>query len=60
MAFDSGSSRNTTDVSAFNLFTDSVFRHRFNFVLLRAASENLMKSVIDGMKDSGDLCIGGD
>ena len=57
VAFDGGSSRNMMDVSACNLFTDNVFRHRFNFVLLTAPSENIMKSVIDGRRDNGDLCV---
>lgn len=60
VAIDGGSSRNIMDVSACNLFTDNVFRHRFNFVLSTAASENLMKSVIDGRRDNVDLCIVGD
>ena len=60
VTFDGGSIRNMMDVSACKLFTDNVFRHRFNFVLLTAASEYLMKSVIDGRRDNGDLRIGGD
>jgi hypothetical protein len=45
------------DVSACNFFTDTVFIHRFNFMFLTAASENLMKSVIDGRTANGDLCM---
>ena len=60
VAYDGDSNRNMMDVSACNLFTGNVFRHRFNFVLLTAASENLMKSVTDGRRDNGDLCIVGD
>jgi len=60
VAYDGVSSRNMMGVSACNLLTGDVFRHRFNFVLLTAAAENLMKSVIDGRRDNVDLCIVGD
>jgi len=60
VAYDGVSSWNMMDVSDCNLLTGNVLRHRFNFVLLTATSENLMKSVIDGRRDNVDLCIAGD
>lgn len=57
VAFYGVSSRNMMDVSACNVFADNVFEPRFNFVLLTAAPVNIMKYLMDGMKDNGDLCI---